>query len=358
MSTNQRIDFLQKIKPPEIILEELSVSLQQEKIVNNARCEIEQVLDGNSNKLVVIVGPCSIHDPLAALEYARFLKSMIDLYSEDLVIVMRTYFSKPRTTVGWKGYINDPDLNNTFQIDRGLFQARKLLLDILDLGVPCSMEQLDTILPQYFNDLLSWSAIGARTTESQVHRELASGISTPIGFKNSTDGNIKIAIQAIKSSQMAHNFLGCDMKGNICAVRTYGNPYSHIILRGSRFSPNYFSENVEHTEQELRSHNIKTNIWIDVSHDNSKKDYTRQILVAENVSQQIASGNKSIRGIMIESNLVEGKQNIENTPLIYGQSITDGCINLETTQIILNLLAESKRKRDDFIKFKNYKTLA
>lgn len=346
MSSNQRIDFLQNIKSPTTILNNLPLSESKKSIVINARQEIENVLDGNSSKLVVVVGPCSIHDPIAALEYARFLKSQIDLLGNDLIIVMRTYFSKPRTTVGWKGFINDPDLNNTFQIDRGLYQARKLLLDILDLGVPCSMEQLDTILPQYFNDLLSWSAIGARTTESQVHRELASGISTPVGFKNSTDGNINVAIQAIKSSQRPHNFLGCDMSGSICVVRTQGNPYSHLILRGSRFSPNYFSQNVKETEEEMVRNNITPNIFIDFSHDNSNKNYTRQHLVAVDVAKQIADGNMCIKGVMIESNLIEGKQNIENKPLTYGRSITDGCINLNTTQIILNLLAESKRKRE------------
>ena len=246
------------------------------------------VLDGKSKKIVVIVGPCSIHDPSAALEYAKFMKTQIDEYQEDLVIVMRTYFSKPRTTVGWKGFINDPDLNNTFQIDKGLYQARKLLLDILDIGVPCAMEQLDTILPQYFNDLLSWSAIGARTTESQVHRELASGVSTPIGFKNSTDGNIKVAIQAVKSSLQSHNFLGCDMWGKICAVRTQGNPYSHVILRGSKLKTNYDKESIKECQKLMLDNSIPQNVIIDFSHDNSQKDFRKQIIVARDVASQIS----------------------------------------------------------------------
>ena len=346
MSSNQRIQFLQQIQTPENLLNALPLSPNSQNVVNHARQQIEAVLSGQSNKLVVVVGPCSIHDPTSALEYARFVKSQIDLYGQDLVIVMRTYFSKPRTTVGWKGFINDPHLNNTFQINEGLFQSRKLLLEILELGVPCAMEQLDTILPQYFNDLLSWSAIGARTTESQVHRELASGISTPIGFKNSTDGNILVAIQAIKCSQKSHNFLGCDMQGHICAVQTQGNPYGHLILRGSRNGPNYFPQHIQEVENKLQENNLPQHIFIDFSHDNSAKDYQKQILVAENVCHQISQGSKSIKGVMIESHLLEGKQNINDKTLIYGKSITDGCVNLNTTEQMLNLLCQSKKNRE------------
>ncbi len=346
MSSNKRIQFLQPIQTPENLLNTLPLSPNSENVVNKARQEIEAVLSGQSNKLVVVVGPCSIHDPNSALEYARFLKSQIDLYHQDLVIVMRTYFSKPRTTVGWKGFINDPNLNNTFQINEGLFQSRQLLLQILDLGVPCAMEQLDTILPQYFNDLLSWSAIGARTTESQVHRELASGISTPIGFKNSTDGNIVVAIQGIKCSQKPHNFLGCNMQGQICAVQTQGNPYGHLILRGSRHGPNYSPRQIQEAEQKLEENNLPQQIFIDFSHDNSAKDYQKQILVAENVCHQISQGSYSIKGVMIESHLLEGKQNINDKPLIYGKSITDGCVNLQTTEQMFNLLVQAKKNRE------------
>lgn len=346
MSSNQRIQFLQHIQTPENLLSILPLPDNLQNVVSTCRQEIEAVLCGQSNKLVVVVGPCSIHEPSSALEYAKFLKYQIDLYRQDLVIVMRTYFSKPRTTVGWKGFINDPYLNNTFQIDQGLFQARKLLLQILELGVPCAMEQLDTILPQYFNDLLSWSAIGARTTESQVHRELASGISTPIGFKNSTDGNIIVAIQAIKCSRRPHTFLGCNKQGQICAVKTLGNPYVHLILRGSRYGPNYSPENIREVELKLEENQLPLNIFIDFSHDNSNKNYEKQLSVAQNVCLQISNGSYSIRGVMIESHLLEGKQNINDKPLIYGKSITDGCVNLQTTEQILNLLADAKRKRE------------
>ena len=346
MSSNQRINFLQKIKTPKKIIEELPLNENQKQKVLYTRKQIEDVLDGKSNKLIVVVGPCSIHDTKAALEYAKFLQTEIEKHQGNLIIVMRTYFSKPRTTVGWKGFINDPMLDNSFKIDHGLYEARKLLLDILDLGVPCAMEQLDTILPQYFNDLLSWSAIGARTTESQVHRELASGISTPIGFKNNTDGNILVAIQAIKSSQQEHNFLGCDTEGNVCAIQTKGNPYGHIILRGSRYGPNYQSKHIKEITNNLIEHRITPNIIIDFSHDNSTKDHTKQIFVAQDVGQQIAVGNKNIKGVMIESNLVEGKQKITDVPLVYGKSITDSCINLDTTKIILAMLAGYKVRRD------------
>ena len=346
MSSNKRIQFLQHIHTPEHLLNVLPLSPTSQKVVDNCRQEVENVLDGKSSKIVVVAGPCSIHDPSSAIQYARFLKSQIDLYQEDLVIVMRTYFSKPRTTVGWKGFINDPHLDNTFQINEGLFQARKLLLEILELGVPCAMEQLDTILPQYFNDLLSWSAIGARTTESQVHRELASGISTPIGFKNSTLGNVLVAIQGIKCSQKPHTFLGCNNQGQVCAVKTQGNPYGHIILRGSTNSPNYYPQDVEAVEKKLEENNLPQQIFIDFSHDNSLKDYRNQIKVAQSVCQQISEGSHSIKGVMIESHLVEGKQNINDKPLIYGKSITDGCVNLETTQQMFDLLCQAKKNRD------------
>ena len=349
MSSNQRITFLKQIKSPQQILVELPIQPEQEEVVLQTRREIESVLEGKSNKLIVVVGPCSIHDPQAALEYAKFLKTQIDQYSSNLILVMRTYFSKPRTTVGWKGFINDPKLDNSCQIDLGLYLARKLLLDILSIGVPCAMEQLDTILPQYFNDLLSWSAIGARTTESQVHRELASGISTPIGFKNNTDGNTLVAINAIKSSQREHNFLGCNMDGNICAIQTRGNPYGHLILRGSRKGTNYQTHHIKEITKNMLEHQVNPNLIIDFSHDNSLKDYQNQIYVARDVGQQIAVGNKNIKGVMIESNLIEGKQKITDVPLVYGKSITDSCINLNTTKNILDMLAGYQIRREKII---------
>ena len=342
MSKNARIKFLHPLRTPQDILHELPLTSEKEELVVSTRKEIQNILEHKSNKIFIIVGPCSIHDPKSALEYAKFLRGQIDKYRDKLVIVMRTYFSKPRTIGGWKGYINDPKLDNTYDINYGLFSARKLLLDILELGVPCSMEQLDTIIPQYFNDLLSWSAIGARTTESQVHRELASGISTPIGFKNSTDGNIDVAINAIKCSALEHFFMGCNMEGNISAIQTLGNPYGHIILRGSNHGPNYDSEYILDTEQKLAVKNLPINIVVDASHGNSNKDFRNQYAVVENICQQINKGNKSVKGLMIESNIIEGKQNINDNPLIYGKSVTDGCVNLETTEKILEKLFLTK----------------
>ncbi len=352
-SENERIKYLKKLKTPQEILEELPLPVESEKVVTQTREEIQKVLDGKSQKLVVIVGPCSIHDPAGALDYANFIKSQKDLYADKLIIVMRTYFSKPRTTNGWKGLINDPDLNNTYNITKGIYIARKLLLDILKLGVPCSMEQLDTILPQYFNDLLSWSAIGARTTESQVHRELASGISMPVGFKNTTNGNIDVAINGIQAGIKEHSFIGCDMDGVLCEVQTKGNPYSHIILRGSDSGPNYFPEIIKEVEDKLVSKELPLNIFVDFSHGNSRKKYQNQHEVAINISQQIIQGNRSIKGVMIESNLVEGNQSINNTPLVYGQSITDECINIEMTQMILEIMNHSMKCSNLYGEIKN-----
>ena len=241
----------------------------KQKIIQNRQI-IQDILDNKINKLIVIVGPCSIHDPNIAIDYAKYLVKEQQKYP-NLHIIMRTYFSKPRTTIGWKGFIYDPDLNNTYKINKGILKARKLLLDLLEMGVFCSMEHLDMILPQYFCDLLSWAAIGARTSESQIHRELASGLSTPVGFKNGTNGNIDIAINAIKSSNHEHNFIGCDLNGNICKIHTNGNKYSHIILRGGGGKTNYDEESVKHTITKLQSNNVRDIIFIDFSHGNSNK---------------------------------------------------------------------------------------
>ena len=347
MISNKRIEFIKEIPTPNDILKNIPLTKKNKDVVINARNEIEKILDGISNKLVVIVGPCSIHNPEAAIEYAKYLKKKIDIYKDNLVIIMRTYFSKPRSSIGWKGYINDPNLDNSFNIGSGLVKSRELLVQILNLGVPCSMEQLDTIVPQYFNDLLSWSAIGARTSESQVHRELASGISTPIGFKNNTEGNVNVAIQGIISCQNTHNFIGCNMDGKISRIKTYGNKYSHIILRGSSKGPNYYEDNIKNVGKELEKHKLLKNIFIDFSHGNSNKDYRNQYKVAEDICQQIKNGNFSIKGCMIESNINEGKQNIDDKPLKYGVSVTDSCINLDTTDDILEILNLSVISRNE-----------
>lgn len=330
-NVNQKVNFIQEINCPEQIKTEYPSNHNIWNLVSNTRKEIEAVLDNRSNKMIFIVGPCSIHDVNAAMEYAEFLREQIELYKDKFIIVMRTYFSKPRTTVGWKGLINDPDLNGSYNIEKGLRIARKLLIYINNIGVPCSMEHLDTIIPQYFDDLLSWGAIGARTTESQVHRELASGISTPIGFKNATNGDIKVAVNAIKCSAREHHFLGCNDLGNISTVKTLGNHYCHIVLRGSNKGPNYYSSNISEVESILQNNNLPLNIFVDCSHGNSNKIFKNQLIVANDIIQQKINGNKSIKGIMIESNLVEGRQ---DEILIYGRSITDACINLNDTKLI------------------------
>lgn len=317
----------------------------QKKVVLDTRNEIEQVLDGKSNKLVLIMGPCSIHDITAAIDYAKFIKTLIDLYSGNIVIVMRTYFSKPRTTVGWKGLMYDPYLDGSCKINEGIVKARKVLLDILSLGVPCSMEHLDTIGPQFFDDLLSWAAIGARTTESQIHRELASGISTPVGFKNGTGGSIGLAINAIESSRCPHRFMGCDSSGKISAIATTGNPYGHIILRGGTQGPNYHAGVVNSVTDLLKEKGLPSNIFIDFSHGNSDKQFKRQLNVCDDVCEQISSGNWSIKGVMVESNLVEGRQDIGTVPLHYGMSVTDACVGIDDSIRIVNDLISAINNR-------------
>lgn len=320
---------------PKQLKTQLPISEKVKNLVLQTRENIKKILNNEDYRLLVIVGPCSIHNYESALEYARFLKRQKDKFKSGLEIVMRTYFSKPRTTIGWKGFIYDPNLDGSCNISEGLLQARKLLLEILELGIPCSMEHVDTIIPQYFDDLLSWGAIGARTSESQIHRELASGISTPIGFKNGTNGNIDIAINAIKCAKERHTFLGTNCKGRICSVETLGNPLGHLILRGGINGPNYYEKNILESIKYLEKSKVNTSIIIDCSHGNSSKKHKNQIIVCENVGLQIKNGNKNIKGLMIESNLVEGNQNINCKPLTYGKSVTDSCINLDDTQKLL-----------------------
>ena len=337
---NQRIHHMEILTTPHELVESMPLTPQMENVVFEARYAIENALHGRDHRLVVIVGPCSIHDYQSAIEYAQFLAKMIQKYKHRLILVMRTYFAKPRTTVGWKGYLYDPDLDGSCNVNKGLTKARKLLLDILALGVPCAMEHLDSIAPQYFGDALSWAAIGARTTESQVHRELASGISTPIGFKNGTGGSIDLAIHAIQASQQPQRFFGCNQHGKITAIETTGNPNCHIILRGSNQGPNYSPEDIQDAKQKLMNNHLPTNIFVDMSHGNSQKIHKNQLKVCNSIAGQIVDGGSCIKGVMIESHLVEGKQDISQSPLVYGQSVTDACVNTEDTESMLKLLSE------------------
>lgn len=341
---NRLIDTnIYEIKPlisPDCLLDELPITQLALENVLLYREIIKNILNKQDNRLLVVVGPCSIHDTKAALEYAIKLKKLSSELNDSIVIVMRTYFEKPRTTVGWKGLINDPDLDYSFNINKGLRIARKLLIDINEIGLPTALEFLDTISPQYISDLISWGAIGARTTESQLHRELVSGLSMPIGFKNSTTGNIQIIIDAIKSSAFSHKFLGINSNGISSIIKTRGNPYTHAILRGAENGPNYNIEFISTFSKILTNNNISTNIMIDCSHGNSNKSYKEQINVINYVIDLIHSGNNDIMGLMIESNLRAGNQQLTNN-LQYGISITDECIDWETTVLLLKKLKYS-----------------
>jgi len=340
-----RITGLQEVMAPKTLLEDVKVSDIGRKTIFDTRNAIHNILSGKDDRVLVIVGPCSVHDPKAALEYAERLKEQRNKYENDLLIVMRVYFEKPRTTVGWKGLINDPNLDNSYEINKGLTVARKLLASINDLGVPAGTEFLDLITPQYLADLISWGAIGARTTESQVHRELASGLSCPVGFKNGTDGTLKIAVDALTSASQPHSFLSLTKQGHSAIFTTTGNDDVHIILRGGK-KPNYDAESVNTAAEQLRNANLPEQIMIDASHANSEKQFQRQIEVNENIAEQIAAGDSRIMGIMLESHLVEGRQNVENVDdLVYGQSITDECISWESTLPALQKLADAVQQR-------------
>jgi len=307
-----------------------------------SRRAIEDILDRRDHRLFVVVGPCSIHDPAAALDYARRLKNLADEVADTLYIVMRVYFEKPRTTVGWKGLVNDPHLDDSFKIEEGLHIARKLLLDILEIGLPTSTEALDPISPQYLQDLISWTAIGARTTESQTHREMASGLSSAVGFKNGTDGSLTVATNALNSVARPHRFLGINSQGQVSVFTTRGNAYGHIVLRGGSTGPNYDSVHIRLCEDALKKAGVSGNIMVDCSHANSNKEPELQPLVVDNVANQILEGNQSIVGLMIESNLKAGNQAIpENlAELEYGVSVTDGCMGWETTEACLRAMRE------------------
>jgi 3-deoxy-7-phosphoheptulonate synthase len=341
-----RIKWTKVVLPPVFLEEELPITEKASDTVFRARAEITNILQGKDQRLLVVVGPCSIHDPKAAREYAAKLRGMIDELSRDLLIVMRVYFEKPRTTIGWKGLINDPHLDESFKINDGLRIARHLLLDLAEMGVPSGTEFLDMITPQYVADLVSWGAIGARTTESQVHRELVSGLSCPVGFKNGTSGNVQIAIEAIQAAAHEHTFLGHSKNGQSAIFVTNGNPDCHLILRGGRKTVNYDAASVNEACTLLEKGGLSPRLMIDCSHANSNKDHTRQPTVCRDVAGQIAKGDRRIIGVMIESNLVAGAQKfVAGSPLVYGQSITDACLGWDGTSALLRELAVAVRAR-------------
>jgi 3-deoxy-7-phosphoheptulonate synthase len=341
-----RIDELRPLLPPQILMEELPADEASETLVWSSRRGIGSILRGEDDRLLVVVGPCSVHDPEAALEYAGRLAESTRAFRDDLLVVMRVYFEKPRTTVGWKGLINDPHLDGSYAINEGLRRARRFLLDVLALGLPAGSEFLDPITPQFIADLVSWGAIGARTSESQVHRELASGLSMPVGFKNGTDGTVQIAIDAIRSAANPHHFLSVTKQSVAAIVATKGNPECHVILRGGTRGPNYSAEAVAQVAKALEGAGVPGRVMIDCSHANSGKDHTRQPAVVTDVAGQLAGGNHAIFGVMLESFLEDGNQNHEQAgTLRYGQSITDACMSWERTEPLFSELALAVRKR-------------
>ena len=334
---NINIECFKELISPIDLKKNMVITKKIQNLVFNTRNEIADILSNKSNKKLLIIGPCSIHNIEEAKEYGVLLKNLYDKVKDKIVIVMRVYFEKPRTTIGWKGLINDPDLNETYNVNKGLNKARELLIYLNNLGLPCGYGILDTITPQYISDLISWGAIGARTTESQVHRQIVSGLSMPVGFKNGTDGNIKIAGCAIKSAKYQHCFMGINNEGHPSICKTKGNKNCHVILRGSNKAPNYYKDCVEETQKELKEMDISVNIMIDCSHGNSEKDFRKQRNVADNVIQQM-SENKSIIGFMLESNLNEGSQKLTKdnyNKLEKGVSITDSCICFKETELIV-----------------------
>lgn len=340
-----RIREIKELSPPAHIMREFPCTNAISNVVHDTRRAVHSILNGADDRLVVVIGPCSIHNTQAALDYARRLMEKREQYKDTLEIIMRVYFEKPRTTVGWKGLINDPGLDGSFNINQGLRTARELLIQVNELGLPAGCEFLDMITPQYIADLVSWGAIGARTTESQVHRELASGLSCPVGFKNGTDGNIKIAIDAIKAASQPHHFLSVTKGGHSAIVSTAGNGDCHVILRGGK-TPNYDAAHVEAASQELLKAGLQPRIMIDASHANSSKDYRNQPKVLADVAAQMTQGDRRLFGVMIESNLVGGRQDlVEGKPLTYGQSITDGCVDWDTSVDVLDMLSQAVAAR-------------
>ncbi len=331
---NTNVEDYYLLPPPKEIGRLLPASEESLKTVLRGREVIQNILDGKDKRLFVVIGPCSIHDPKAAFEYAEKLKPLAERVKDQLILVMRVYFEKPRTTVGWKGLINDPFMDDSFRVEEGIKLARAVLLKITQMGIPTATEALDPIMPQYLSELICWYAIGARTTESQTHREIASGLSTPVGFKNGTDGNIEVAINAMKSVLSSHHFLGLDANGRISVFKTRGNSYSHVVLRGGNKKPNYDAASVRHCEEVLAKEGLRKKIMVDCSHGNSNKDHRKQPVVFDAVLEQVLQGNTSIVGMMVESHLFEGGQPIPEdlTQLKYGVSVTDKCIDWKTTE--------------------------
>ena len=340
-----RIKEIKELVPPAHVFREYPVSARAAQSTFAARQAIHRVLHGADDRLLVVIGPCSIHDYDLAMDYAKKLAKEAQKYAEDLIVVMRVYFEKPRTTVGWKGLINDPRMDNTFRINEGLRLARRLLLDINELDLPCATEFLDTITPQYTADLIAWGAIGARTTESQVHRELASGLSCQVGFKNGTDGNMRIAVDAIRSANSPHHFLSVTKSGHTAIVSTMGNEDCHVILRGGK-EPNYDAASVDAACNEIAKSGLAARLMVDFSHGNSRKQFKLQMEVCDSVAAQLAAGEDRIVGVMVESHLVEGRQDIvPDKPLTYGQSVTDACINWDDSVAVLDKLSAAIRAR-------------
>ena len=340
-----RIEQGDELLAPMQVMRELPPNDRTERTTFEGRKAVHDILRGADDRLIAVVGPCSIHDDAAALDYAKRLAREAERLRHDLAIVMRVYFEKPRTTVGWKGFINDPHLDETFDMNEGLRLARKLLLEINELGLPCGTEFLDLISPQYIADLIAWGAIGARTTESQSHRQLASGLSCPVGFKNGTDGNIRIAVDAIKAANSRHHFISVTKSGHVAVFKTAGNEDCHVILRGGK-TPNYDAQSIDGACRELAAAGLAQHVMVDLSHANSSKQYQRQVAVGEDVARQLAAGERRIAGVMIESHINAGRQDhLPGKPLQYGVSITDACLGWEDTVALLDILAEGVRKR-------------
>ncbi|WP_319381699.1 3-deoxy-7-phosphoheptulonate synthase [Thiomicrorhabdus sp.] len=341
-----RIKNITEVRPPRELHEQYPITEIASRTVYDTRQQIHNILSGRDDRLLVIIGPCSIHDPAAARDYAAQLKGQIEKFKDTLLIVMRVYFEKPRTTVGWKGLINDPDLNESFEINKGLGLARSLLADVNNLGVPAATEFLDLISPQYVADLISWGAIGARTTESQGHRELASGLSCPVGFKNGTDGGFKVAVDAIRAANNPHIFMSLTKEGHSAIFETTGNHDSHVILRGGNDGPNYEASFVADAVEHLQTAKVQDKLMIDCSHANSNKQHERQLIVAESIRDQLSAGNPHIMGAMIESHLLGGRQDVKpGQPLAYGQSITDACIGWDDSLQALQMLSDGVEAR-------------
>jgi 3-deoxy-7-phosphoheptulonate synthase len=343
-TSDLHVSGFQPLISPAELLAELPLGERRAALVRDSRDQVRRVMAGEDDRLLVVVGPCSVHDPAAALDYARRLKAAVEPLRDELVVVMRVYFEKPRTTLGWKGLINDPGLDGTYDIHRGLRTARQLLLDILDIGLPVGCEFLDPTSPQYIADTVTWGAIGARTTESQVHRQLASGLSMPVGFKNGTDGDVQVAVDASRVGRGSHVFFGVDDAGRASIVTTTGNPDCHVILRGGSRGPNYGDADVADALKLLEKHSLTQRLVIDASHANSGKDHVRQAVVAEELAEQIGGGQAGIGGVMLESFLVPGRQEIGPT-MTYGQSVTDACMGWDTTDGVLAALADAVRER-------------